>query len=102
MIARSRSRRRLAFDEDAFAPVVSLHRTVHGETHLLHAWNLCQVRVQLPVKRFQLAGRVACHLRIDMGEKRFVVTKPKSWCCILLRLRASNPAAQSRTTERAA
>src|ERR1700677_2692268 len=69
MIACPRSRRWLAFDKDAFAPVISLHRTVDGETHLLHPWNLRQVRVQLPVKCFQLAGGVTCHLWIDVGDE---------------------------------
>src|ERR1035438_9463798 len=39
VIASSRGRGRLARDEDAFTPVVTLHGTVHGEAHLHHPWN---------------------------------------------------------------
>src|ERR1700761_7080428 len=64
------SRRRwwFAFDEDSFAPVISLHRTVEGEADLLYARDSGQTGVELAIERLQLTRLVSGHLRVEVQD----------------------------------
>src|SRR5690349_17215877 len=66
MIGRSRGRRRIAFNVNTLAPVVSFHGTVKRKADLLDAGNGVYVFLELAVKRLQLPRFVSSHLWINM------------------------------------
>ena len=61
-------RRRLAFDEDGFAPVVAFHRTVERKADLADSGDGAERFVNLAVKSVELSGLVSSHLRIDVDD----------------------------------
>src|ERR1700722_6633097 len=67
----------LSRNENALAPVVTLHRGVQGKANLLHTWNSREVHVQLAVECFELVGFVAGHLRVNVQDVAVCGVKPE-------------------------